>query len=160
MGYITKDYLITQFTNFATRISTVFAKKTELPTKVSDLTNDSGFITNTVDNLTNYYTTANTYTKSEVDNLIVRINNWSVKKVDALPSVGEANTIYLVPKSSSSTNNSCIEYIWTSTGWEQIGDTQISVDLSDYLTKTDAESTYLKKTDIENSNIDFSTYFS
>ena len=64
MGYITKDYLTTQFTNFATRISTVFAKKTELPTKVSDLTNDSGFITNTVNNLTNYYTTANTYTKS------------------------------------------------------------------------------------------------
>lgn len=30
--YIDKDYLVTQFTNFATRISNVFAKKSELPT--------------------------------------------------------------------------------------------------------------------------------
>lgn len=33
-----------------------------VPTKTSDLTNDSGFITNTVNNLTNYYT------KTEIDN--------------------------------------------------------------------------------------------
>lgn len=37
MGYVSKNYLVTQFTNFATRISTVFAKKSELPTKASDI---------------------------------------------------------------------------------------------------------------------------
>lgn len=31
MGYINKEFLETQFKNFATRISTVFAKKTDLP---------------------------------------------------------------------------------------------------------------------------------
>ena len=44
MSYITKSYLTTQFTNFATRIATVFAKKTELPTKTSDLNNDSNYV--------------------------------------------------------------------------------------------------------------------
>ncbi len=40
-----------------------------IPTKTSDLTNDSGFITNTVNDLTNYYT------KSEIDILIGNIEN-------------------------------------------------------------------------------------
>ena len=46
-----------------------FITSSSLPTKVSDLTNDSGFITNTVNNLTNYYT------KSEIDILIGNIEN-------------------------------------------------------------------------------------
>lgn len=38
--------------------------KPNIPSKTSDLTNDSGFITNEVDNLTNYYT------ETEVNNLL------------------------------------------------------------------------------------------
>lgn len=45
MAFITREYLATQFNNFATRVATVFAKKTELPTKLSDLNNDKGFLT-------------------------------------------------------------------------------------------------------------------
>ena len=37
MGYISKSYLQTQFTNFATRLSLVFAKKTDIPTTISDI---------------------------------------------------------------------------------------------------------------------------
>lgn len=37
------------------------------PTKTSDLTNDSGFITKSVNDLTNYYLKSETYTQSEVD---------------------------------------------------------------------------------------------
>jgi hypothetical protein len=44
--------------------------KPTIPTKVSDLSNDSGFITNAVNNLTNYYKKTETYTKAEVDTLI------------------------------------------------------------------------------------------
>lgn len=44
MGFISKSYLQTQFTNFATRLSLVFAKKTEIPTKVSELTNDNDYL--------------------------------------------------------------------------------------------------------------------
>ncbi len=45
MGYITKNYLKTQFNNFADRIASIFARKTDVPTKTSQLQNDSGFKT-------------------------------------------------------------------------------------------------------------------
>lgn len=47
-----------------------FALITSVPTTTSQLTNNSGFITNTADNLTNYYTKTNTYTKTETNNLL------------------------------------------------------------------------------------------
>ena len=69
MSYITKSYLTTQFTNFATRIATVFAKKTELPSKTSDLTNDSNYVSDA-----SYVHTDNNYTsadKTKVDNTVL-----------------------------------------------------------------------------------------
>ena len=44
--------------------------KPTIPTKTSDLTNDSGFVDNSVSNLTNYYNKTETYTQSEVNNLL------------------------------------------------------------------------------------------
>ena len=41
-----------------------------VPTDTSDLTNNAGFITNSVSNLTNYYTKTDTYTQQEVNSLI------------------------------------------------------------------------------------------
>lgn len=52
MGYINKAYLQTQLENLAARISAVFAKATDIPTKTSQLTNDSGYKT-TDNTLTN-----------------------------------------------------------------------------------------------------------
>ena len=45
------------------------------PTKISDLNNDSAFITNTVDNLVNYYTKTETYTKTEIDNMFAALTH-------------------------------------------------------------------------------------
>lgn len=235
MGYITKSYLMTQFTNFSTRIATVFAKKTEIPsktsqlnndsnfvedanyvhtdknystddkakvdsallysvqtlteeqkaqaranigagasgfdgdynsltnkpTKLSEFTNDENFITNSVDNLTNYYTKSNSYTKEEINTLIDNTKNGRFVVVSALPTTDiQTNVIYLVPASKSTAKNVKDEYInidGTTSGWELIGST--AVDLSDYLKSTDAESTYVKITDSESGNIDFSNYF-
>ena len=42
------------------------------PTKLSQLTNDTGFITNAVANLLNYYTKSETYSQTEVDNLLAK----------------------------------------------------------------------------------------
>lgn len=42
----------------------------EVPTKVSDLENDAGYITASVNTLANYYTKGETYTKTEVDGLV------------------------------------------------------------------------------------------
>lgn len=52
--------------------------------------------------------------------------------VDELPETGADNTIYLVPKSTSKTNNYYDEYMYISNAWELIGDTEI--DLSNYQT--------------------------
>lgn len=45
MSHINKSYLKVQFDNFAGKISSVFARKTEIPTKTSQLANDSGYRT-------------------------------------------------------------------------------------------------------------------
>lgn len=52
--------------------------------------------------------------------------------VQTLPSTGEEGTIYLVPKSTSKTNNVYDEYMYINEEWELIGDTEI--DLSNYQT--------------------------
>lgn len=111
----------------------------DIPTKTSDLTNDSGFITNAVNNLVNYYLKSETYTQAEVDALISAIATVHFEVVQTLPvSDIQTNVIYLVPSSDPGTQNIYDEYInttGTSAGWELIGSTQ--VDLSDYVTTQD-----------------------
>lgn len=111
----------------------------DIPTKTSQLTNDSGFITNTVNNLVNYYLKSETYTQAEVDALISAIATVRFEVVQTLPvSDIQTNVIYLVPSSDPGAQNIYDEYInttGTSAGWELIGSTQ--VDLSDYVTTQD-----------------------
>lgn len=100
-----------------------FALKTDL----------QGFITNTVDDLVNYYTKSETYNREEITNLIGQISSISFEVVDQLPASGESNKIYLVPKTSGGvTQDGYNEYVWFNSGWERIGSTDI--DLSRYAT--------------------------
>lgn len=99
-----------------------FALKTDL----------QGFITNTVDDLVNYYTKSETYTKTEVNDLIGQISSISFEVVDSLPPTGEANKIYLVPKTPGQSQDGYNEYVYVNSGWERIGSTDI--DLSQYAT--------------------------
>lgn len=101
-----------------------------IPTKTSDLTNNSGFITKAVNDLTNYYLKSETYTKEEVQSLISAINSVTLQKVESLPEMGKSNVIYLVPKSGSG-NDIYDEYIFIDGKPEHIGSTQ--VDLSNYV---------------------------
>lgn len=98
----------------------------------------SGFITKSVNDLTNYYLKSETYTQTEVDTLIGAISTIQFEVVSTLPTTNiQTNVIYLVPKSTAQTDNVKDEYInldGTSAGWEKIGDTEI--DLSDYVTTT------------------------
>lgn len=111
-----------------------YAKAEDIPLKLSDLTNDEGFIDNTVSNLANYYQKNETYTQDEVNTLIGNLATMEIQAVDNLPASGKSNVIYLVPKDSAQTNNAKDEYLWTGTAFEKIGDTEI--DLSNYLTKS------------------------
>lgn len=54
--------------------------------------------------------------------------------VQELPETGATDTFYLVPKTTSQTNNIYDEYIYNN-GWELIGTTEI--DLTDYVKNTD-----------------------
>lgn len=102
-----------------------------IPTNLSALTNDSGFITNTVSNLTNYYTKSETYTQDEVKALIDAVTTLNIEVVTKLPTENiSATTIYLKGSETTGTND-YEEWIYANNDWELIGTT--AVDLSGYL---------------------------
>lgn len=108
-----------------------------IPTDTNDLTNGAGYITKAVNDLTYYYTTSNTYTKTEVDTLIGNINQFKVEIVSVLPIQDiDTHTIYLVAKTGS-TGDIYNEYIYINNNWELIGSTE--VDLSNYYTKGETD---------------------
>lgn len=116
----------------AGKINSNFTKvEAAIPVNTSDLTNDSGFITNAANDLANYYTKTQTYTKAEVNSLVGQLVQ--IQVVSSLPQSGQANTIYLVP-SGGSKPDVYDEYVWVNNAWELIGNTE--VDLSNYLQKT------------------------
>jgi hypothetical protein len=60
----------------------------------------------------------------------------NVAVVTTLPTSGiSTTTIYLVPKTTSQTNNAYDEYLYVNSKWEKIGDT--TIDLSNYVKKTE-----------------------
>lgn len=88
-------------------------------------------ITSAVSNLQNYYLKTETYTKTEVEELIGSTVGVTIEIVQELPTVGQTNVIYFLP---TETANVYSQYIYTSAdGWVLIGST--SVDLSNYYTK-------------------------
>ena len=71
-----------------------------------------------------------------------------LKLVDILPAQGESKYIYAVPQDERTTDGQLIVvlFIWTGTEWAAVGALTTSVDLTEYLKKTDAQNTYLAKT--------------
>ena len=83
-------------------------------------------------NTTQIATTA--FVKTAVDTAVAGITEFDIQVVTALPDTGVKGTIYLLSHSHG-TGDVYDEYIWTGSGYEKIGNTDI--DLSDYLKKTD-----------------------
>ena len=94
-----------------------YAKKTEVPTKLSQLTNDKTF-----------------KTEAEIQSLINNSTKLKKEVVTSLPTSGKDDVIYLL-KNKNDTNNYYTEYLWIGDKWEIIGDTK--VDLTGYAKKTD-----------------------
>ena len=84
--------------------------------------------------LANYYLKTETYSKSEVNELISGVGGLNIEIVNSLPSSGETGTLYFVPKTPD-TRDVYDEYMWISNAWEHIGSTD--VDLSNYYTKSE-----------------------
>ncbi len=103
----------------ALTIDSTKAVNVTVPTKVSALTNDSGYQTATQVN-------------SAISTAIGNVTQISYSKVSSLPSTGANGVIYLVSHSHG-TSDSYDEYIWLSDSktFEKIGNTDI--DLSGYV---------------------------
>ena len=95
---------------------------------------------NSINNLTNYYLKSETYSQTEVNNLIGNLQTIQLKVldpetypngVDSVPTEErKTNIIYLEPLETSGEDNYYTEYVWTGTAFEKIGST--AVDLTAY----------------------------
>ena len=107
----------------------------------------ASFITQTVNNLVNYYLKSETYSSAQVDALIATVKQFQYTAVSTLPtaSADTMGIIYLVPGSSPKQQNVKDEYITLSMNeggettyyWEMIG--QTTIDLSNYYTKSQTD---------------------
>ena len=120
-----------------------YANLVNKPTKLSDFTNDEGFIDNTVNNLTNYYLKTQTYTQTEVNDLISHLASLTVEIVETLPTQDiSTTTIYLI-KVPDTTNY--VQWMYINNTWSNIGST--SVDLANYYTKAQTDTLLDSKVD-------------
>jgi hypothetical protein len=98
----------------------------------------SNFITKSVNDLVNYYKKTETYTQTEVNNLIAAINQFHYEIAASTSAVTSpaSNVLYLIGPTGSGADK-YEEYVYDTTRqagqeWVKIGDT--SVDLSGYVT--------------------------
>ena len=89
------------------------ANQSDIPTKLSQLTNDKTF-----------------KTESEIQSMIEKASSLKKEVVTSLPTTGKDDVIYLVKDNKGKDNNNYLEYLWLNGKYELIGSTQ--VDLSGY----------------------------
>lgn len=97
---------------------TPYAKKENMPTKLSQLENDKTFKTET-----------------EIQSMIEKASSLKKEVVTSLPQIGKDDVIYLVKDDKGKDNNNYLEYLWLNGKYELIGSTQ--VDLSGYAKQED-----------------------
>lgn len=137
-------------------VNTALGKKADKATTLSgygitDAKISNGVITlgtGTITPLTSHQSLSNYYKKTEVDTLITNLKAGLVNVVDSIPTTGDAGKLYLV-KTGDETQNLYTEYVYVNEAWEKLGTQKL--DLSGYLTKTDASNTYLGKTAVASS---------
>jgi len=111
------------------------SNRPDIPTKLSELTNDSQYITKLVEDLINYYSKSETYSKQEIAELIGNINKLTSEIVESLPtSEISTSTIYLIKDGDTSNYK---QYMYISGQWAQLSDT--SIDLTQYAKKTELD---------------------
>lgn len=116
----------------------------DVPTKTSDLANDSGFITQATSALENYYLKSQLYTQDEINNLVSGLGKLKSSIVTALPTENiDTSTIYLIQDSGDT--SSYTQWMYINSAWAELGST--SVDLSSYYTKTQADTLLKAKAD-------------
>lgn len=68
------------------------------------------------------------------------------ESLPATPSEGNENKIHIVPTGgATASGNEFTEYAWVNGKWEKFGEFKADIDLTEYLTKRQAEETYAKQ---------------
>ena len=134
---LTDTYLITFADGTTTTYDVVNGANV---TKVSQLENDSEFITNATIGLINYYMKDEVYNKAKIDELLRNVGaGLSVKIVSSLPTEEiSGTTIYLINTTGSNYN----QYMYIDGDWASLGST--SVDLSSYYNKAQVDTMLLE----------------
>lgn len=134
-GFLSRRMSLAQLSNYLENYVQHQALDTTTKTIVGAINEVVGDLAN------NYYKTTETYSKTQVDQLIAGVSGLHFEVVSQLPTTDiDMNTIYLVPKQDVGTQDIYDEYIClddttTPATWEKIGTTEI--DLSDYVTDTE-----------------------
>lgn len=94
----------------------------------------------------------NYYTKAEVNELIASVSGGGgFKLVEELPEEGESGFIYLVPKPAPDTGYE--QYVWTDSGWVDLGEESITLDKESILTALGYRETTITMTDTNDNTI-------
>ena len=151
IGTTTSDYTHNYFYECIQTESGYTWKNTSvqaIPVNVSDLTNDSGFITVNTNSLINYYLKTETYSQAEVDEIVGKLNRLTTEIVTELPTENiSTTTIYLVKVDDT---NNYTQHMYISGQWADLGST--TIDLSGYVSTqqlTTALADYAKSTDLQ-----------
>lgn len=84
----------------------------------------------------------------DTSDITIDLSLFIVPANNTLPTTGiNPNKIYLIKNTGvdASTQNVYTEYMYINNTWEKLGEYKATVDLSDYLKKTEAETTYVKR---------------
>ena len=81
-------------------------------------------------------------------NLAITYDHTAFKLVDSLPAApaaGDENRIHVVAGAQTEEGNLYSEHIYVGGKWEKLGEFKAAIDLTPYLTKAEAEQTYVAK---------------
>lgn len=87
-------------------------------------------------------------TNEDTSDITIDLSLFIVPANNTLPTTGiNPNKIYLIKNTGidASTQNVYTEYMYINNTWEKLGEYKATVDLSDYIKKTEAETTYVKQ---------------
>lgn len=91
-------------------------------------------------------------TEADSSDITIDLSLFVIPANNTLPAAGDPNKIYLIRQSlpaaafpDPNRGNIYVEYLYVNNAWEKIGEYKADVNLSGYLKKTDAETTYVKR---------------
>lgn len=81
-----------------------------------------------------------------INEALSELNQNLVTIVSALPTTGEEGKLYMIPDTEDT--NKYTTYTWEEGAFKPIGSATLDFDSNNYYTKTEANNTFVKKTDL------------